>query len=118
MIGKGEWTGGEANPRLIVTSLRKAGTNDRFLYEKVYCVRGEMENRIKECQGDLFADHTSTATMRANQLWFASFAYGGSTSGSPGRPSAARSRKRQARTSEPRRSSMTRLSERARSSRV
>ncbi len=37
-----------------------------------------MENRIKECQGDLFADRTSTATMRANQLrlWLASFAYG------------------------------------------
>jgi hypothetical protein len=35
-----------------------------------------MENRIKECQGDLFADRTSTATMRANQLrlWLASFA--------------------------------------------
>jgi hypothetical protein len=36
-----------------------------------------MENRIKECQGDLFADRTSSATMRANQLrlWFASMAY-------------------------------------------
>ena len=36
-----------------------------------------MENRIKECQLDLFADRTSTATMRANQLrlWFASMAY-------------------------------------------
>lgn len=36
-----------------------------------------MENRIKECQLDLFADRTSVATMRANQLrlWFASFAY-------------------------------------------
>ena len=36
-----------------------------------------MENRIKECQMDLFADRTSTATMRANQLrlWFASMAY-------------------------------------------
>ncbi len=36
-----------------------------------------MENRIKECQLDLFADRTSAATMRANQLrlWFASFAY-------------------------------------------
>jgi hypothetical protein len=33
-----------------------------------------MENRIKECQLDLFADRTSAATMRANQLrlWFAS----------------------------------------------
>ena len=77
VIGKAEWTAGEANPRFIVTSLKKTGTNGRFLYEKVYCARGEMENRIKECQGDLFADRTSTATMRANQLrlWFASFAY-------------------------------------------
>ena len=77
MIGKAEWTQGEANPRFIVTSLRKAETNGRFLYEKVYCARGEMENRIKECQLDLFADRTSAKTMRANQLrlWFASMAY-------------------------------------------
>ncbi len=77
VIGKAEWTEGEANPRFVVTSLKKAETKGRFLYEKVYCARGEMENRIKECQGDLFADRTSTATMRANQLrlWFASFAY-------------------------------------------
>jgi hypothetical protein len=36
-----------------------------------------MENRIKECQADLFAGRTSAATMRANQLrlWFAAFAY-------------------------------------------
>jgi hypothetical protein len=49
----------------------------RRLYEKVYCARGDMENRIKECQLDLFAGHTSTATMRANplRLWFVSFAY-------------------------------------------
>src|SRR3954468_5290913 len=49
----------------------------RHLYEQVYCARGDMENRIKECQGDLFADRTSAATMRANQLrlWFASMAY-------------------------------------------
>jgi len=77
VIGKAEWTKGEANPRFIVTSLSKAETNARFLYEKVYCARGEMENRIKECQGDLFADRTSTATLCANQLrlWLASFAY-------------------------------------------
>ena len=77
VIGKAEWTQGEANPRFIVTTLKKAETGARLLYEKVYCARGEMENRIKECQGDLFADRTSTATMRANQLrlWFASFAY-------------------------------------------
>jgi hypothetical protein len=34
----------------------------RDLYEKIYCARGDMENRIKECQADLFADRTSTAT--------------------------------------------------------
>src|ERR1700678_2758029 len=77
VIGKAEWTKGEANPRFIVTSLSQAETNARFLYQKVYCARGEMENRIKECQGDLFADRTSTATLCANQLrlWLASFAY-------------------------------------------
>jgi len=77
VIGKAEWTGGEANPRFVVTSLGEAETDGRALYEQVYCARGEMENRIKECQGDLFADRTSAATMRANQLrlWFASFAY-------------------------------------------
>jgi len=77
VVAKAEWTNGEANPRFIVTSLNKAETSARFLYEKVYCARGEMENRIKECQGDLFADRTSTATLCANQLrlWLASFAY-------------------------------------------
>ena len=77
-VAKAEWTHGEANPRFIVTSLGKAETDGRLLYETVYCARGDMENRIKECQGDLFADRTSAATMRANQLrlWFASFAYG------------------------------------------
>ncbi len=51
--------------------------NARRLYETIYCARGEMENRIKECQLDLFADRTSAATLRANQLrlWFASAAY-------------------------------------------
>ena len=68
---------GSANPRFIVTSLTKAEAGPRFLYERIYCARGEMENRIKECQGDLFADRTSSATMGANQLrlWFASMAY-------------------------------------------
>ena len=77
VIAKAEWTGGDANPRFIVTSLTKTEVSARFLYERIYCARGEMENRIKECQGDLFADRTSSATMRANQLrlWFASMAY-------------------------------------------
>ena len=49
----------------------------RELYEKIYCARGEMENRIKECQLDLFGDRTSTAAFKASQLrlWFASLAY-------------------------------------------
>ena len=75
--GKAEWTKDEANPRFVVTSLTRAECKARYLYEKVYCARGDMENRIKECQLDLYADRTSTATMRANQLrlWFASMAY-------------------------------------------
>jgi hypothetical protein len=77
VIGKAEWTGGEANPRFVVTSLARAEHEARHLYEKVYCARGDMENRIKECQLDLFADRTSAKTMRANQLrlWFAAMAY-------------------------------------------
>ena len=61
----------------MVTSLGA----DRFpgpeLYETLYCARGDMENRIKEQQLALFADRTSTATLRANQLrlWFSSMAY-------------------------------------------
>jgi hypothetical protein len=77
VIGKAEWTQGEANPRFVVTSLKPHEAQARHLYEAIYCARGDMENRIKECQADLFADRTSAATMRANQLrlWFASMAY-------------------------------------------
>jgi hypothetical protein len=77
VVGKAEYTPGKENPRFVVTSLKAEETSARHLYEKIYCARGEMENRIKECQADLFADRTSTATMRANQLrlWFASMAY-------------------------------------------
>jgi hypothetical protein len=77
VIAKAEYTKGETNPRFVVTSLRRYRRNARPIYEKIYCARGEMENRLKECQGELFADRTSTATMKANQLrlWFASMAY-------------------------------------------
>ena len=77
VVGKAEVTRGDANPRFVVTSLKPADVGGQHLYEKIYCARGDMENRIKECQLDLFADRTSTATMRANQLrlWFASMAY-------------------------------------------
>ncbi len=77
VIGKAEFTTGGSNPRFIVTNIHPAYGSPRFLYETVYCQRGEMENRLKECQGDLFADRTPTPTMRANQLrlWLSSLAY-------------------------------------------
>ena len=68
VIGKAEWTKGEANPRFVVTSLSRREAGPRYLFEKIYCARGDMENRIKECQLDLFSDRTSAATMRANQI--------------------------------------------------
>src|SRR5437016_8829206 len=56
VVAKAEWTKGEANPRFIVTSLKRRECQGRTLYETIYCARGDMENRIKECQADLFAD--------------------------------------------------------------
>jgi hypothetical protein len=77
VVAKVEWSKREANPRFVVTSLTRRQCKAKDLYEKVYSARGDMENRIKECQLDLFADRTSAATMRANQLrlWFHSMAY-------------------------------------------
>jgi len=77
VVAKAEHLPKGANPRFVVTSLKPAEYGAKALYEQLYCARGEMENRIKECQLDLFADRTSAATLRANQLrlWFASMAY-------------------------------------------
>jgi Transposase DDE domain group 1 len=77
VVAKAEHLPKGANPRFVVTSLPAAAIAARILYEGVYCARGDVENRIKEQQLDLFAGRTSAATMRANQLrlWFASFAY-------------------------------------------
>jgi hypothetical protein len=77
VVAKAEHLAKGSNPRFVVTSLPAAAIAARSLYEAVYCARGEVENRIKEQQLDLFADRTSAATIRANQLrlWFASFAY-------------------------------------------
>ena len=65
------------SPRFIVTSMASEDKDARTLYEDFYCARGDMENRIKEQQLGLFADRTSTAWMRSNQLrlYFSSFAY-------------------------------------------
>jgi hypothetical protein len=77
VVAKVEYLVDKANPRFIVTSLSRHTHWPMPLYEKLYCARGDMENRIKEQQLDLFADRTSAHTMRANQLrlWFASVAY-------------------------------------------
>lgn len=77
VIGKAEYLAKGENPRFVVTSLSAEIMDARTLYEDKYCARGDMENRIKEQQLYLFADRTSAATMRANQLrlWFSSVAY-------------------------------------------
>ena len=77
VIGKAEHLAKGANPRFVVTSLSAEEFDAQTLYEKEYCARGEMENRIKEQQLYLFADRTSASTMRANQLrlWLSSVAY-------------------------------------------
>jgi hypothetical protein len=77
VIGKAEWTQGEANPRFIITNFCAQERPGRELYEGFYCARGEMENRIKEQQLDLYADRTSTHWLRSNQLrlWFSTLAY-------------------------------------------
>ena len=78
VVGKEEWLpgAGGGNPRFVVTSLDRQTIAKQALYEELYCARGDMENRIKEQQLWLFADRTSTATMRANQLrlYFSAFA--------------------------------------------
>jgi len=77
VVGKAEHLEKGSNPRFVVTSIGPKKMKAKKLYEKGYCARGEMENRIKEQQLFLFADRTSTAMMRSNQLrlWFSSVAY-------------------------------------------
>ena len=76
VVAKAEHLEKGANPRFVVTSLPRAEWAAQALYEELYCARGEMENRIKE-QLMLFADRTSTAYLRSNQirLYFSSVAY-------------------------------------------
>jgi hypothetical protein len=68
VVGKAEHLAKGANPRFVVTSLSVTEYAMQALYEKEYCGRGNMENRIKEQQLYLFADRVSCATMRANQI--------------------------------------------------
>ena len=77
VVAKAEWTSGKANPRFVVTNLAIRAWPARALYEDLYCARGEMENRIKEAQLDLFADRLSAQAFRVNQLrpWLATCAH-------------------------------------------
>jgi len=77
VVGKAEWLSKGANPRFVVTSLCRDKVDARDLYEQRYCARGEMENRIKEQQLDLFADRTSSSHFATNQLrlWCSTVAY-------------------------------------------
>jgi len=74
MITKAEHNAQGPNPRFVTTNLRDA---PQALYERMYCARGDMENRIKECQLGLFADRTSCHLWWPNQfrLLLASLAY-------------------------------------------
>lgn len=74
VIAKLEVTNKGRNPRFIVTNLEE---DKRILYDKLYCARGEMENRIKEQQLGLFADRTSAHDWWPNQfrLLLSSLAY-------------------------------------------
>jgi hypothetical protein len=76
VVGKAEYLEKGENPRFVVTSLSAQQWSAQDLYEKFYCARGEMENRIKE-QMCLFADRLSTDEKKANQLrlYFSALAY-------------------------------------------
>lgn len=65
VIVKAEHTEKGSNPRFVVTNV--PGDAD-FLYDEIYCQRGDMENRIKEQQLGLFADRTSCKRFLANQF--------------------------------------------------
>jgi hypothetical protein len=77
VVGKAEITERGPNPRFVVTSLPRCRWGARRLYEDLYCARGDMENRIKEQQLDLFSTRTSGRLMRVNQvrLWLSAVAY-------------------------------------------
>lgn len=62
------------NPRFVVTNLKGQAAD---LYDRLYCQRGEAENRIKEAQLDLFGTRASSHKFAANglRLLFAALAY-------------------------------------------
>ncbi len=77
VVSKVEYGASGSNIRFVVTSLTSNKVPPGQLYTQKYCKRGEMENRFKEQQLELFSDRTSTHTFEGNQLrlWFSSLAY-------------------------------------------
>ena len=77
VVSKVEYGAKGTNIRFVVTSLPTNKVPPGELYQQKYCPRGEMENRFKEQQLELFSDRTSTHTFAGNQLrlWFSSIAY-------------------------------------------
>jgi hypothetical protein len=77
VVSKVEIGANGANIRFVVTSVATDKVPPSELYTQKYCPRGEMENRFKEQQLELFSDRTSTHTFAGNQLrlWFSSIAY-------------------------------------------
>jgi len=76
VVAKAEHLPQGSNPRFVVTSIPEKSRKAKKLYEKLYCARGDMENRIKE-QLPLFSERLSTENLRSNQLrlWFSTVAY-------------------------------------------
>ncbi len=76
VIVKAEYSSKGANPRFIVTNYSGSKNLTDDIYGKMYCARGDMENRIHE-QMSLFSDRNSSSKFNANQLrlWFSAFSY-------------------------------------------
>jgi DDE family transposase len=77
VVAKAEHLEKGSHPRFVVTSLPSTPWTVQTVHEQLYCARGDMGNRIKEQQLDLFADRATTAKLGSNQirLYFSSFAY-------------------------------------------
>jgi hypothetical protein len=77
VVCKLTYDGNGPRRHFIVASFSAEQVYPAQLHRDFYCPRGEMENRIKEHQLDLFSDRTSTHEFESNQLrlWFSSFAY-------------------------------------------
>ena len=68
MVAKAEFLDKGESPRFVVTSLTSEQWAAQDLYEKFYCARGEMENRIQEQMCSVRRPWLSTDEMKGNQL--------------------------------------------------